>query len=175
MDNYMIINGQRVELAEEQADKLLRVAEAMGAVTTATVQEPEPKSPFARVDFGDEYYYIGADGNIEASKEDNVGWDYSCYAVANYCTDKDLLQQRAWHEVLNRILWRCSEEHGGDGPWDGATKHYCIMQNPPGVLKIAYRTNQKTSDVYFAKHDVAEAAIRDIVEPFIEAHPDFKW
>ena len=100
MDNYIVINGKKAELTEEQ----LR---ALGI-------EVSNAASFRRAEEGEDYWYIDSMGKVSRFAEEFSGFDTECYNVANYCTDKALIEQRALHEILNRLLWRFSMEHDGD-------------------------------------------------------------
>lgn len=161
MENYIVINGNKAELTKEQLKSL-------GI-------EIKNNDPF-KLNEGD-YYYINSKGN--------VGYDFYCngcvitnkrHDVANYCTNKELIEKRILHENLNRLLWRYSMRHDGDKiKWCG------------GGYKIFYNHKNKIFDVsgndyfqclgtiYFLTKEIAESAIREIVIPFMEKHPDFKW
>ena len=99
-ENYIVINGKRADLTAEQL-------KALG------IKRPKEK-PFERVSKRQPFYYITNKGNVEYGVELE---DFHCdrlHKVANYCTDKAIMEQRALHEVLNRLLWRYSMEHDGD-------------------------------------------------------------
>ena len=168
MDNYLMLDGKKYELSPELANALLSCVEP----------EPQEKSPFERGEIRSLYYYITETGIVWSFTEDRDGGDDMRYAVANYCTDKSLMQQRAMHENLNRLLWRYSEEHGGDSrEWDGRA-HYYICFSKMNRLKYEVYPNDNfciQGVIYFKDEETAEAAIEDIVKPFISAHPDFVW
>lgn len=73
----------------------------------------EKRNPFERVKEGEGFYYISGDERIMTNKE----YPWHCvdgyYDCANYCTDAELLRQRALYEKLERCLWRFSMENGG--------------------------------------------------------------
>lgn len=166
-DNYLMLDGKKYELSSELANALLSCVEP----------EPEKKSPFEKKE--DEiYFYIGPNGSVWQSVEQSFFGDKERYAVANYCTDKALMEQRAMHETLNRLLWRYSEEHGGDNLWDGINDHWVITA-PHGCYKdedIIYVSATKPfGAVFFKDKDTAWSAITEIVKPFLAAHPDFVW
>ena len=166
MDNYLMLDGKKYELSPELAYALRSCVEP----------EPEKKSPFERKE--DEiFFYIGHNGFVRQTFDKSYVEDNEKYAVANYCTDKSLMEQRAMHETLNRLLWRYSEEHGGDSkPWDNHHQHWCIgfkESNEPGVFRAQF--NPYFGCVYFSKGETAQAAIEEIVKPFLAAHPDFVW
>lgn len=138
--------------------------------------EPD-KNSFERIKYGDEYFFISAFGTVITCTEMDCGFDGSRFETANYCTDKSLMEQRALHETLNRLLWRYSEEHGGDNEWDmkGQNDHWYICGSP-GAFAVDYQNfHKRIGNVYFAESGIAYDAIRDIVEPFMAEHPEFVW
>lgn len=162
MVNYICINGKKAELTEEQL-------KALG------IELPKA-NPFERQTARKPFYFITNKGNVEYGVEVK---DFHCeglYEAANYCTDKTILEQRALHETLNRLLWRYSMEHDGDKIETTDEKHY-----------IYYDYCLKTFDVdseyycpafgitYFVSEEIARGAITHIIEPFMAAHPEFKW
>ena len=137
-------------------------------------------SPFDRTGLGDEYWYIDIDGELEMFQDAGEPIDEDLHEVANYCTDKKLMNQRAMHEVLNRLLWRYSEEHGGDSEWDTEYpfgKHWYIYFNYTyNKFECTYNdSHKKPGTIYFKSQLIAQDAIKDVIEPFIEKNPDFVW
>ena len=168
MDNYLMLDGKKYELSPELANALLSCVEP----------EPEQRSPFARAGALDDYWTINSRGVVDSVFEDNSNYDSALFAVANYCTDKSLMEQRAMHETLNRLLWRYSGEHGGDSPeWDGREHYYiCFSRMNRLEYEVYYNDNFCIQGViYFKDRETAEAAIEEIVKPFLAAHPDFVW
>ena len=165
MENYICINGKKAELTEEQL-------KALG------IELPKP-SPFERVKQRNQYYYITASGAIELQGELGQAYNANLFNAANYCTDKTLLEQRALHETLNRLLWRYSMEHDGDKiNWSDIQqrKYFIYYSHECSEYRCDFNGWKQTfSTVYFYNRDIAEAAIKEIVEPFMAAHPDFKW
>ena len=158
MENYICINGKRAELTEEQL-------KALG------IELPKV-NPFQRVAKQRPFYFITYRGNVEYGVEITDFYCESLYNVANYCTDKKLIEQRALHETLNRLLWRYSMEHNGD------------KINPNAFYMIRYKENLSevyctscsyVGDTKFYSREIAKAAIKEIIEPFMKAHPDFKF
>jgi hypothetical protein len=97
-DNYLMLNGKKIELTEEQIKKL---------------GLKENQSIFDKVERGEEYYFIHGNGNILNRTMGHLPYeDERKYFVANYCADKDVLTKRAKEEVLNRLLWRFSMRNG---------------------------------------------------------------
>ena len=164
MENYIVINGKKAELTEEQL-------KALGI-------EVKKESPFRRVNKRDNYYCISYKGKITASSEMKDPSDDTAYNIANYCTDRELLQQQAYREILNRLLWRYSMEHDGDKiNWvDGSQKYYIFRNKQSGAYGTSYDVVCTViSTVHFYTKEIAQNAIEEIVKPFMAEHPDFKW
>lgn len=164
MENYIVINGRKAELTEEQL-------KALGF-------ETEKKSPFNRVDKNCIYYTIDSEANVCTVHQICCMYDENRYKVANYCTDKELLQQQAYRETLNRLLWRYSMEHDGNKiDWECDEEKYNIYYDSAlQKCRVADYMSWKTIGVvHFHTREAAENAIEEIVEPFMAEYPDFKW
>ena len=165
MENYIMLNGKKVPLTEEQ------VAALLGGKET----EREKVDPFDR-NLDQIYYYIDYLGELDADVDNFSEDDDNTYNAANYCTDKEMMNQRALHETLNRLLWRYSEQHGGDAEWDDETRHYYISikrGNEPFVSNFTYA--QPFGVIFFKDEETAKSAIEDVVTPFLAEHPEFVW
>lgn len=168
MDNYIMIEGKKIPLTDEQI-KVLKDAKAL---------EAKQKSPFERVGYNENYYTIGNIGNVFyttdiAAPEDNRRFD-----TANYCTDKKLMEQRALHETLNRLLWRFSMENGeGENPWTSDCAHwYIFYAHNIDEFRITWVEKvHSAGTIYFSSGELAQRAIVEIIKPFIKEHPDFVW
>lgn len=103
MENYLVLNGQKIELTPEQYKKVCNAVSL------------NEKSPFEKRGEDETYYYIDRDGLISRGKEQGLCIDALLYAGANYCSNRKLMEKRSNYEVLERVLWRFSEENGGTG------------------------------------------------------------
>ena len=162
MKAILKINGKEieVEVSKEQIEKLTK-----------------KKSPFAR-EQGGKYFFIGTDGKIAFNIEENDRYDDNCYSTVNYCTDKDLIQQQAYREILNRLLWRWQYENDKPVDWeDEFYPKYYIYFSYSGVFWKTSNdfTTRNLGSVYFTTEEKAEQAIEEIVKPFMAEHPDFVW
>lgn len=160
-ENYIMLNGKRVDLTEEQLEKL-----------GIKVEEDCFKK-------ANEYYFIGNTGEVLCEKDARHWADVDRYKIANYCTDKSLMQQRALHETLDRLLWRFSMQNDGDKiDWSdyNTTKYRIYFDNK--CKKFCIDSNQyyiTTECTYFRTREIAKRAIDEIILPFIEEHPEFVW
>jgi hypothetical protein len=164
MESYIVINGKKAPLTEDQL-KMLGI-------------ETEKKNPLKRCEYHERYYHIDCFGKVNEACEDKHKADVDLYEIANYCTDENLLQQRAWRETLSRLLWRYSMEHDGDKiDWknDHEWKYYIYFNCADNKYATDFYRFIKGSDVYFHTEEIAENAIKEIVEPFMAEHPDFVW
>ena len=169
MDNYICIDGVKVLLNDSQISELRAILEK---------RETKKDSPFKRQKYGDVYYHITSTGEVTSFSELDYPSDLARYDNANYCTDKELLEQRALEEILARRLWRYSMEHGGDKiDWsDGQQCKYAIYYDAEnGSFYITCNTTCQTANTaYFIDRETALNAIKEVIEPFMKGYPGFK-
>lgn len=168
MDNYIVINGKKAELTEEQLV-------ALGI-------KAKSKTPF-ELYLNDCYFYIDSNGNVQkdcATEKHLWTRDSDAYKrceVGNYCTDRNLMRVRAAHETLNRLLWRYSMEHDGDKIRFNNTlqyKYYIVFDLHTGQTRVLKMNNvMDYCAVYFYTEEIAENAIKEVVAPFLKKHPEF--
>ena len=165
MKNYICINGKKAELTKEQLKQL--------GINKVEI------NPFARRDKRENFYFIASSGNVYEATEYRGEEDTEMFEIGNYCTDKELLKQRAYHETLNRLLWRFSCENGElENEWRGyENRHHCIyfdvISKTFGVQD--FQSTIMLNNPYFPSKEIAQLAINTIVLPFVKEHPDFIW
>lgn len=162
-DNYAVINGKRVELTDEQVKAL---------------EIETRKNPFERVKDGDPYYYIATDGYIHSVHDNYNQCDYDAYYNVNYFNNKDFAYQVALHQLLYRKLLRFAYDNGCEdtAEWDLKNTHYYICYNYYNhKFDTDVISGYKENIVYFSSRSAAERAIKEVVEPFVKEHPEFKW
>lgn len=162
-ENYIVINGKRAELTNEQ----LR---ALGIEVR--------KNPFT-VEEGDQYWcansFAGVDSHIHTQHKDDKSWINACNAF----NDSSFANQIALHQLLYRKLLKFAYEQGYEdvAEWNCCNLHYRIHytygDNKFDVANNDVYKNQGA--VYFATQDGAECAIKEVVEPFVKEHPEFVW
>lgn len=168
MENYIVINGKRVELTEEQLNQL------------GIEVEKKRNNPFNnKVEFGTEYYYIDSVSGIEKTPFDDGEIDGDFVDVANSFNDKDFANQVYLHELLNRKLLKYAYDHEAEAcEWgDNNRIHYCIyFDSCANKFDVTWNGVYKNQGVvYFSKQNVARQAIYDVINPFIVEHPEFVW
>lgn len=164
--NKIILDGKEYELSAELVEKI------QAEVAAQEIERKMSEKPFERTDPHLPYWYITSDGGVDfsTSAANSKLADYRFF-VGNYCTDKAIMEQRALHETLNRLLWRYSETNGGGEKRGG----YFIYRSNMEDMRVGHCTYASCGDVYFRKKEVAEAAIEEVVNPFLAAHPEFVW
>lgn len=169
--NYIMVEGNRIDLTEEQVETLKNALNE-----NKDDDKSKMKSPFDRVDSYESYYCVTMDGGIEALYEEHSQFDDRAYQIANYCTDKNLIQQQVYRETLNRLLWRFTYQNGwSDDLWeDNDKRKYCIFYNYfYDRFDIDYNDTIQYNMPYFISEEIAQRAIDKIVFPFMKEHPDF--
>lgn len=167
MENKIIIDGKEYKLSAELVEK---IKAEMTAQEKAEAERLAEQGSFARAK-GKPYFLINGVGRVSTFAEGTTTTDDELYSIANYCRDREMMEQRALHETLNRLLWRYSEMHGGGEERGG----YFIYLSGMEDMRVGHCTYAGCGDVYFKTKAVAEAAIEEVVKPFMAARPEFMW
>lgn len=166
-DNYIVINGKRVELTDEQVEAI-----------SAEIVEMKI-NPFNRMRLGSYYYVPHYDGTARTFTEDNGMTDTFMHLNSNYINDWAFAKQVALHQLLYRKLLKYAYDNGCEdtAEWDCRNRHYHII----------YRFDSKDFDfdgndtfkrqgtVYFSSEEGALQAISEVIKPFMKEHPEFIW
>lgn len=162
-ENYIVINGKKAELTEEQM-------EALGIETR--------KNPFERIEKGKEYYCISTNGEVYNYSDGRDLFDNSIYVESNYFNDKGFAKQVALHQLLYHKLLKFAYDNGckDTAEWNGENQHWCIYySNSRKRFDPTWHDLAQYSYVYFSSVKGAQAAIKEVVEPFVKEHPKFVW
>lgn len=164
-ENYIVINGKRAELTEEQM-------KALGIET-----EKKRKNPFERVGSDDKYYYAIVSGDVLRRVDINDRTDRMLYNAINYFNDKRFANRVALHQLLYCKLLKFSYDNEcEDIEWDTEHTHWYIYYNiDSDKFDIGKNIICKQQGVYFSTSLVAERAIEEVIKPFMKEHPDFVW
>lgn len=162
-NNYIVINGKKAELTEEQLKML-------GIETR--------KNPFERVKENSCYYRVTEHSDVDDYTEQSDYTDCNLYKVVNYFNDKKFAEQVALHQLLYRKLLKFAYDNGcEDVEWNGENNHWLIFYDSyEKNFCIEVNDGFKFQGiVYFSSSNGAERAIKEIVEPFMKEHPEFVW
>lgn len=167
MENYIVINGKKAELTEEQLKQL------------GIEVEKKRKNPFnSKLEDRDIYYYNTCSGTTDKHYAEDAR---DCINISriNSFNDGDFANQIYLHELLNRKLLKYAYDNEAEDcewSWNGKQHYYIFFDYTEPFFTIAHTVickNQGT--VYFSKEEVAKQAIRDVVELFMKEHPEFVW
>lgn len=164
--NKLILDGIGYDLSDELVKK----------IKAEVAVQKKKENPFERI-LGEAYYYVSGNGKIYSRTESGKGLDDELYTIGNYCCDIETLSQRVLRETLNRLLWRYSVEHDGEIICYGLDCLYEISYN---IIKHEFEvmwTNTRIDEgvVLFKKEETARNAIEEVIKPFLENHPEFKY
>ena len=171
-ENYIVINGKKVELTEEQL-------KALGIEV-----EKKSNNPFnSKLKFEEKYYFTNiVDGVNSTSFEDE--FDDGFIAAANSFNDKDFANQVYLHELLNRKLLKYAYDTNTISKWDDERdvygdnlRLYFITKNVHiEICTVDYTVHRKhLNTVYFCSEKAAWDAIDKVIKPFEKEHPEFIW
>lgn len=165
MDNYIVINGKKAELTEEQLKQL-------GINVEVNKETPFTRRPDTL------YWAISAMNIIASKRECNDDFDNSVYDNVNYFNDYEFAQQVALHQLLYRKLLKYAYENDAIvNNWTGSSEKYFISKSiDTNTFYVDWNLAVKHGCVvYFTSKEVTEQAIKDVVKPFMEEHPEFVW
>lgn len=168
--NKIIIDGKEYELSDELAEKIkAEVAEREKREAERLAEQ----GPFARVK-RKPYFLINGVGKVCTLSEGATNTDDELYSIANYCHDRGMIEQRALHETLSRLLWRYSETHK-EPKTSPLLYHLYIRREDGEVSFFSFDGRSVPIDGSFCSRATAEAAIEEVVKPFMAAHPELVW
>lgn len=161
-ENYIVINGKKAELTEEQLEKLgIEVL----------------KNRRDRVNKYQPYYFVDYNNLVLSTYEayDTTG-DY-CYYSHNYFKIKEDADKYARVLKTEMLLRQYADEHNEDMPWDGRYRHYFFYYNvDSNVIHTDYYTFSKEArKIYFSSREITEAAIEKIGEERIKEYLTYEW
>ena len=156
-ENYIVINGKKAELTEEQL-------KALGI-------EAEPENPFAGE--GRLVYTI-----IEPGGVDKVVNSHSLRENGLAFKDMDFAKQVALHQLLYRLLLKYAYDTNtiDRSEWNGINEHFTIVRNDRSFYGVrVWRMEKMMNAIYFDTEKHAIKAIDDVILPFEKKHPEFVW
>lgn len=163
-ENYIVINGKKMDLTEEQLKQLgIEVR----------------KNPFKRLKNDTEgcYYYINEFGNITFGYESGISGNEKKYNNVNYFIDETFAEQVALHQLLYRKLLKFAYDNNCEDREWGTKYEHCRIYYDTDSDKFDIDVNDafKYQGVYFSTRRGAERAIEEVIKPFMKEHPNFVW
>lgn len=166
MDNYIVINGKKAELTEEQLNQL------------GIEVKVKKETLFTR--HSDKLYWsINAMNGVVSLHDYNSDFDNSMYNNVNYFNNKNFAEQVALQQLLYRKLMKYAYEN------DAIVNDWTDLNSKKYFVSKSIDTNEFYADwnltvkhgcdVYFNSKEVTQQAIEDVVKPFMIENPEFVW
>ena len=148
---------------------------AVEAIKNKEDSEKLNKNPFDRVNTNEQYYMINSNDEIHIKLERDWIHNNNLYECSNYFNDKDFAKQVMLHQRLFRKLLKFKLEREAADKCFG----YCFFVNLDDTEMLyvdeTFISNRNCNGVHFNERSTAELALKEVVEPFLEEHPDFIW
>ena len=142
-----------------------------GNIILKSKPSAEKRNPFERVAEGENFYFIGGNGDVMTLKENSLCFTGKYHNCSNYCTDAELLRRRALYEKLERCLWRFSMENGGSG------NYYPVFHRITRRWSITCTEVQRFGPS-FKTHEACARAIEEVIKPMLDGIAEeeiFSW
>lgn len=149
MENYLMLNGRKIEITNKQTDEIIKALADIPVKESLFKQKPNQR-----------YYTISGSGLVCITSDFACPEDIQCHENANYCSDKALMEQRAFYEKVERNLWRFSMENGGSGNW-------LLYYNKEADEWSYFKLLNKYFGPTFKTKEIAERAIKEVLIPLI--------
>ena len=171
MENYIVINGKKAELTEEQLKQLgIEVKKARNNPFDSTPRQVHVYS----------IGHVGVQTFGSALNPADLSMTESLVNTTNSFNDYDFARQLYLRELFNRKLLKYAyDNEAEDCEWgNNDLLHYYIVHDKGyhDRFFVTYSSHLKNiNTTYFSKKGIAEQAIEDIVKPFMKFNPDFVW
>ena len=161
-ENYIVINGKRAELTEEQLQQL--------GIKVSNNKRWRAKE-------NEKYYRVDTFNRVSSFWETYSEEDTMVYNSHNYFKTKEEAEKYARVLKTEMLLRKYADEHNKDVPWDGRCRHYFFYFNiGRNTVSIDYYTCSKEArEIYFSSREIAEAAIKEIGEDHIKEYLTYEW
>ena len=161
-ENYIVINGKRAELTEEQLQQL--------GIKVSNNKRWRAKE-------NEKYYCVNTFNQVCSFWETYSEEDTMVYNSHNYFKTKEEAEKYARVLKTEMLLRKYADEHNEDMVWDGMRRHYFFYFNTArNTVSIDYYTCSKEArEIYFSSKEIAKAAIEKIGEERIKEYLTYEW
>ena len=149
-ENYIVINGKKAELTEEQLKQLgIEVG----------------KDKRERVKAGDVFFFVDSSGRIDSRFDNRFAFSSYCYDTHNYFKTEEEAEKYAEVLEIKRQLMKFADEHNDKIDWEDIDQFgYIFYWNPClndiRICKDGFKTAPEI--IYFSSVDIAQQAIDEI-------------
>lgn len=142
-------------LSKEEREQLLGLVEK--AKRPKKIWKPE---------YGDWYWYISSDGQVDNCEWVNGPMDLGRYAMGNCFRTREEAEFAREKQKIKTELQRYADEHNDPNKekWDGINLHYTIRYDvgDEALTKSSSYVVQNINDIYFTSEDVVKNSIDHI-------------
>lgn len=149
-ENYIVINGKKAELTEEQLKQL-------------GIEVEKPKR--WRGTKEDKYYWVDGSNHPNHTREYNTRDDKYCYDTHNYFKTYEEAKEYAEVLEIKRQLMKFADEHNDKIDWGmlNEPKRYLYLTRPTDEIIIGNTYREKMPEIiYFSSTAIAHQAINTI-------------
>lgn len=158
-ENYVVINGKRVDFTEEQLKQL--------GIEIEPVKEER-----WRAEYGGEYWYVSDFGAVYVTNERKMCDDNYHYDSYNYFKTKEAAEKYARVLDTELRLRGFAEAHNTEEPERWYIEYNCHADELR-IFWTYYRIFGRS--IYFASRDIVEQAIAEIGEDKIKEYFTYEW
>lgn len=153
MSEHITINLEG--LSKEEREQLLRLVE----------KTKKPKKIW-KPEYGDWYWYISSDGQVDNCEWVNDHIDLGSYAMGNCFRTEEEAEFTRGKQIIKTELQRYADEHNDPNKekWDGEYVYYYIGYDVSenDLTSIPVAMLRRTNEVYFSSKEIAEDAANKI-------------
>ena len=161
-ENYIVINGKRAELTEEQLEQLgIKVS----------------NNKRWRGNLDEKYYCVDTFNQVSSLEDINSDYDTWLYDSHNYFKTREDAKKYARVLETEMLLRKYADKHNEDMPWDGRCGHYFFYYNVVSnvICTDCYTCSKEAREIYFSSKEIARAAIEEIGKERIEEYLTYEW
>lgn len=154
----------------EIKDGMLYVGDRIIHLTDSQKNMLEPGLFEAKLDEGNTFYVTDVDMNvIKCSTGCSLDPKHQV-AVGNYCNEKEILQKRVLHVILQNKIWMYAVSHNRS--YFPNRGHFSINWVKGSGPKVCVLRNYWYGQPAFTSSVIAQRCIDEVVIPFITEHPE---
>lgn len=148
-ENYIVINGKKAELTEEQLKQLgIEVG----------------KNKRERVKVGDVFFFVDRSNCIHSCVDSRTARSNYCYDTHNYFKTGEEAEEYAEVLEIKRQLMKFADEHNDEIDWKASQtlKWHLFCEEPTEAIMIGYTCHKKAETIYFTSKELVQQAIDTI-------------
>lgn len=160
-ENYIVINGKRAELTEEQMEQL-------------GIEVERRKRWRARgADENEGYYFVSSGGIVVSECDCNHDYDNYRYYSHNYFQTREEAETYARVLKTEMLLKKYADEHNGE--FSEYKYTLCVNKNGALIIDLDCVENHYNRIVWFSSIEITRNVINEIGEDRIKEYLTYEW